>query len=172
MLSGLIVSLTAIGLITPRLAYALTQGGVPVVVKDLRVVKMEKFLAKMNSPLDSEADAFVREADKNGLDYRLLASISGVESTFARNYIEGSYNAYGWGGGLIYFKSWDEGITKISSDLNTKYAGRGAKTVDQIAPIYCPPSSGSWAFKVKLFMKQIEDQAITTPAITDLKLSL
>ena len=53
---------------------------------DLRALKLAKFLRDRGSVLQSEATTFVTAADKYQLDYRLLAAISGVESTFARNY--------------------------------------------------------------------------------------
>ena len=35
----------------------------------------------------------------NGLDYRLVPAISGVESTFGKHIPDNSYNAYGWANG-------------------------------------------------------------------------
>lgn len=127
---------------------------------DVREVKLSKYLKSVNSPLAEHASTFVREADKNALDYRLLPAIAGVESTFARNYIITSHNAYGWGGGKIYFQSWEEGIAKISNDLKTKYVDRGADTVEKISWIYCPPGNLIWAAKVRYFMNKIEETEV------------
>lgn len=142
---------------------------------DFRAIKLARFFHRYNSPLEDYSETFVAEADKNQLDYRLLPAISGVESTFAKNYIPGSYNAYGWGGGVIYFKSWDEGIAQISQGLKTNYVDRGASDVEKISWIYCPPGNLSWAAKVRHFMEQIEQTDVSvaqTSPINQLSLTI
>lgn len=123
---------------------------------DLRTAKVARFLASQGSPLVFAAPSFVMEADKHDFDYRLLVAISGVESTFGKHYIPGTYNVWGWGVGRIPFLSFEDGITRISADLKNKYIDRGASDIDKIARIYCPPTHESWAAKVKFFMEKIE----------------
>ena len=130
---------------------------------DNREIKLAKFLASHNSPLSAYSSEFIIQADKHGLDYRLLPAIAGVESTFAQNYIRGSFNAYGWGGGKIYFDSWDDGIAKISEGLKENYVDKGTATVEEISWIYCPPGNLSWAAKVRYFMNQIDQTDATLP---------
>ncbi len=137
----------------------------PVQAFDARVLKVHQFLLKQDSPLADYSADFVQEADNSGLDYRLLVAISGVESTFGKNYISGTYNAYGWGVGQIPFTSWYDGIVKVSQGLKNQYINKGAKNVDQIAKIYCPPTSDHWAQSVKYFITQIENTDITNPTI-------
>jgi hypothetical protein len=122
---------------------------------DLRADKLEKFLGKYNSELADYADEFVKYADENGLDWRLLAAISGVESTFGKQMIEGTYNAYGWAGGLYRFNSWEDSIATISQSLKEDYLEKGAPSLSKIAKRYCPPSS-TWKYKVAYFMKKID----------------
>jgi len=142
----------------------------PVQAVDLRVVKLKKYFTKLNSPLADKAEVFVAEADKNKLDYRLLPAISGVESTFAKNYIEGTFNAYGWGGGEIRFESWEAGIKKISQSLTQKpYNGVDP---DQLAPTYCPPNSVKWAFNVQFFMDQIEKTEAADLPVKELRITI
>ena len=129
---------------------------VPVGAVDLRPRRLARFLAGQKSPLAFFAQDFVAEADRNFLDYRLLVSISGVESTFGRNHILGTYNVYGWGKGTIPFQSWPDGIAKVSAGLKTGYLDKGAISVAQIAPIYDPPGSRNWAAGVSQFMAEIE----------------
>lgn len=128
----------------------------PTLANDLRTAKVARFLATQNSPLVFAAPIFVQEADKHEFDYRLLVAISGVESTFGKHYIPGTYNVWGWGVGQIPFTSFEDGIAKISSDLKNKYMNKGANDIDKIARIYCPPTHESWAAKVKFFMEKIE----------------
>lgn len=128
---------------------------------DLRAHKLAKFLATYKSPLAFLADDFVHQADRNGLDYRLLPAIAGVESTFGRSYIPGSYNVYGWGKGEIPFDSWVDGIARVCFGLRTNYLNKDAVSVIAIGRIYDPPGYKNWANGVSQFMAEIE----STPVI-------
>ena len=123
--------------------------------EDYRVQILKDYLESHNSPLSEHADDFVRIADENQLDWRLVPAISGVESTFGKRIPYKSYNAYGWAGGKYYFESWPDSIDIVSSTLKEKYMNKGATSVNRIARIYAPPSN-SWAWKVKYFMNEIE----------------
>jgi len=125
-------------------------------VKDSRVMALEKVFAKYNSPLVPLAQTYVDTADKYGIDWKLLPAISGLESSFGVYLMPNSHNAYGWGGGYIYFNSWEEGIDKINATLKSNYYGRGANTVWTIGPIYA--ESPTWAVRVNSFMEQIAFQ--------------
>ena len=50
-----------------------------------RAEKIDALLARYDSPLVGYGEKFVEEADQNGIDYRLLPAIAGVESTFGRH---------------------------------------------------------------------------------------
>lgn len=128
---------------------------------DIREQKLAAYLGKHNSPLAYYAKEFIIQADENGFDYRLLPAIAGVESTFCKRYIVGTYNCWGWGVGKIPFESWGHGINKISDSLGEKYIGRGAKTVEQIGKIYCPPTHESWSRNVRFFMNEIDQVDLT-----------
>ncbi len=122
---------------------------------DERVNKLSAFLKDKKSPLTNHARQFVSEADKNGLDWRLVPSISGVESSFGKRIPFNSYNAYGWANGDFKFESWDESINIVSETLNKKYYKKGATDINKIARRYAPPSS-TWAGNVKYFMNKID----------------
>lgn len=124
--------------------------------EDLRAEQLELALKYYKSPLANYSAHFVQMADKYGIDWRLLPAISGVESTFAKNYIEGTYNAYGWGGGTIRFESWEDSIERVSKALGEKYYGRGLNTPSKIAPVYCPPSR-VWAKNVTFFINKLDE---------------
>ncbi|MBU1126727.1 MAG: hypothetical protein ABIH88_03300 [Patescibacteria group bacterium] len=124
--------------------------------KDERVEKLEVFLEKYNSPLSEYASVFVENADKYSLDFRLVAAITGVESTFGKRIPFESYNAYGWSNGAYRFSSWEDSINHVSKFLKEKYIDRGLDSVDKIAPVYAPPSS-TWGGKVTFFMNKIEN---------------
>ena len=122
---------------------------------DYRVEKLRSFLSNHNSPLANYAEDFVENADAYGLDYRLVPSISGVESTFGKRIPSSSYNAYGWANGNYSFKSWPDSIKIVSGTLRTKYIDKGAPTIAKIARRYAPPSN-TWGGKVEYFIGKID----------------
>ena len=122
--------------------------------KDMRVVALQNVLERYNSPLAPYAAYYIEEADKNEMDWRLLPAIAGLESSFGLHQMPGSHNSYGWGGGHIYFESVEDGIATVLGALKTKYASRGATTVESIAPIYS--ESPTWAPRIRFFMNKIE----------------
>lgn len=121
---------------------------------DMRAQALENVLTKYNSPLAPFASYYVEVADKNGMDWRLLPAIAGLESSFGKHQMPGSHNSYGWGGGHIYFASVEHGIETVLGALKTKYASRGATTVETIAPIYS--ESPTWAPRIRSFMDKFE----------------
>lgn len=135
-------------------ASAVPASRVVVVKEDDRAQRLEAYLTSHRSPLAPYAKVFVNKADEYRLDWRLVAAISGVESTFGKQIPANSYNAYGWNGGRFYFKDWEDGIDTVSRTLRQNYMNRGADTVWKIAPIYAPPSR-TWAGKVNYFMEKI-----------------
>lgn len=84
---------------------------------DDRKMKLSAFLAGKNSPLFDYAGNFIAAADEFAIDWRLLPAIAGIESSFGQVIPAGSYNAYGWGNGRIYFSSWSESIEVVSRAL-------------------------------------------------------
>ncbi len=81
---------------------------------------IDTFLTKRGSVLAGYGAKFVEEADKNDIDWRLLVSIAGRETTFGRNMCKNPKapnNPFGWGSCKIGFKSIDESIEKVSAAL-------------------------------------------------------
>jgi hypothetical protein len=138
---------------TPSKAVLAVENTVPV-KEDLRVKALQIVLERHNSPLAPFAGDYVKTADKYGMDWKLLPAISGLESSFGLAQMPGSYNSYGWGGGLIYFKSNEDGIETVLSNLKTNYVDQGATTVEAIAPIYS--ESPTWAPRVRNYMDEID----------------
>lgn len=122
---------------------------------DYRVDNLKKFLEKYDSPLAFYASDFVAFADANGLDYRLVPAISGVESTFGKRIPYNSFNAYGWANGDYKFTSWTDSIEHVSETLKNSYIDKGAPTIAQIAKRYAPPSK-TWGNGVKFFVGKID----------------
>jgi len=122
---------------------------------DPRALKLARYLESKNSILANYAVDFVAAADKYSIDWRLLPAIAGDESGFAKAYVRGTYNAWGWGGGYINLGSWPEAIETISKAIRENYLDKwGAKNVDEIGRIYA--ADPYWATKVKAYIAQIE----------------
>lgn len=139
---------------------------------DSRTKILRAFLQKYNSPLADSARNFIKNADFYNLDWRLVASISGVESTFGQFIPYNSYNGWGWGvygNNVIYFSSWKEGIETISKGLKENYIDKGAANIYQIGRIYA--ESPTWAYKVNYFMEKI-DEFKSQNEVNSLSLSL
>lgn len=133
---------------------------------DPRTRILRDFLKSYNSPLADSAGVFVQTADKNKLDWKLVAAISGVESTFGHQIPYNSYNAWGWGiygDNRLGFASFDEGITTISKSLREDYMNRWkAQDVSAIGKIYA--ASPTWSSKVTYFMNKIDSFAANDPS--------
>ncbi len=127
-------------------------------IEDKRVQILKGYLKRYESPLAESADTFVKQADEYKLDWKLVASIAGVESSFAHHLPYNSHNAWGWG---IYgtnshsFESYDEAIKIISKSLREDYMDKwGAQNVYQIGGFYA--EDPAWAYKVTHFMEDLE----------------
>lgn len=131
---------------------------------DPRVLAMSKFLNDYHSPMAPYAEIFIIEADKYGLDWRLVASISGVESAFGNLLPQGSHNAWGWRGikpneaGWSIFDDWEESITHVTERLALGY-GTDLTPFD-IQDTYCPPCGETgldlWAHGVTRYMNELQ----------------
>ena len=132
---------------------------------DVRVKILQDYLGQFNSPLVGEASTFVKYADQYDLDWKLVAAISGVESTFGQQIPYNSYNGWGWGiygTNMIYFASWEDGIKTVSEGLRTNYINKwGAEDVYDIGRFYA--ASPTWARRVDYFMGRISDFALRNP---------
>ena len=151
---------------------ALTPAVKPIIqAQDIRVAALENVFSKYNSPLKPYARDYVTLADKYGVDWKLLPAISGLESSFGKALISGTYNAYGWGSGTIYFKDWTDGIDTIDKSLKEDYMGRWKATdVWSIGPIYA--ASPTWSVRVNGFMNEINAEYIALSAQESLKPNL
>lgn len=114
------------------------------------------YLAKYNSPLEYHAQDFIDAAKLYNLDWKLVAAISGVESTFGKQ-IPGGYNGWGWGvygTQAIYFDSWTKAIYTISKGLRENYIDKGYTEPFAMNRIYA--ASPFWGSKVTYFMQDLD----------------
>ena len=127
---------------------------VSVVAKtDDRAEKLANYFASKNSPFVPYAKDFVAIADKYDIDWTLLPSITGVESSFGIAVPAFSYNPYGWNNGKTYFPSWVAATETVASGLRTRYAPTGVITPWRIGPMYA--ESTTWAVRVARFQSEL-----------------
>lgn len=130
-----------------------------IVAKDARTEIVRQFFERYKSPLEPFAQNIVENADKNGLDYRLLPAIAMQESNLCKKIILDSYNCWGFG---IYgkkvtrFSNYEEAIDTVSKTLAKHYTGIGLNTPEEIMRKYTPSSNGSWAYSVNYFMNELQ----------------
>lgn len=127
-------------------------------VIDSRVQILRSYLMRRNSPLAENAQDFVFYADKYNLDWKLVAAIAGVESSYGLAIPYNSYNAWGWGvygNNVTRFVSWKEGIYTISEGIRNKYMNTwGAKNIYEIGKIYA--ASQAWPNSVRIHLNEIQ----------------
>ncbi len=132
---------------------------------DPRAKILSEYFASKGSPFQYQAQNFVDAADKNGLDWKLVPAISGVESTFGKATY--GYNAWGWGiygDNRLGFASWKDGIDTVSGGLKTGYIDKGLTDPYAINKVYA--ASPTWGARVTFFMNDINAFADTHGSTT------
>jgi hypothetical protein len=124
---------------------------------------IDAYFKAHNMPLQGLGNKMVQEAEKNGLDWRLLAAIAVRESTGGIHDCQNvDHNFFGWGSCKISFKSDEEAIETVAMNLggnnpntSSHYSG---KTTKEILQEYNPPSVvPTYAKQVMAIMDEIGD---------------
>ena len=121
-------------------------------------------------PLLGTGMKMAKEAEKNGLDWRLLPAIAIRESTGGKHDCKRvDNNHFGWGSCKISFSSNDEAIETVAKNLggNNPNTARHYedKTTEQILRAYNPPYVvPRYVQQVMSIMKAIGDTEITITA--------
>jgi hypothetical protein len=118
---------------------------------DPRRVAIERFFADRDCPLQELAADFLEAADRNGLDWRLLPSLSFVESGGGKDYTNN--NVFGWANCNQKFPSVRDGIHYVAGRLSQSGLYRD-KSLEDILRTYNPV--GDYPSRVKRVMQQIE----------------
>jgi len=117
---------------------------------------LTEVLKRYDSPLLSEVDSFIDACTTYNIDCYLLPSISGVESTFGKFLIAGTFNPFGWGRGVLAFTSYNQTIMTVGKGLRENYIDKGADTVAKMGSIYC--EGDTWGGKVEFFINQFTEE--------------
>ncbi len=123
---------------------------------DPRAVILRDYFAKYNSPLQNYSQDFIEAADKYQVDWKLVPSIAGVESTFGQA-IPGGYNDWGWGvygDQAIYFKTQKDGIYTVTAAMRTNYLDKGLTNPYQMNGSYA--ASSAWGGHVAYFIADLD----------------
>ncbi len=114
-------------------------------VRAKKAEAIDAYFRKYDMPLVGTGLKMVEEAEKNGIDWRLLPAIAVRESTGGKHACKGvTYSAFGWGSCKINFDSNEEAIETVARNLggnnpNTDHHYAG-KTTKEILQKYNPPS--------------------------------
>jgi hypothetical protein len=99
-------------------------------LNDPRTVRLASFFSRLQCPVRSLAGDFVTAADENHLDWRLLPSISVIESGGGRAYKNN--NIFGWSNGAVMFPSIRRSIHEVAYKLGRSPLYRRSNTVGKL----------------------------------------
>lgn len=117
---------------------------------DPRLPLLERFFESANAPAKAFSRIFLAEADHNDLDWRLLPSISFIESTGGKSAPKN--NMFGWDCGRAEFRSLSDGIRTVAYNLGNAVRYRN-KDLDALLMTYNP--NPEYSRKVKSVMTRI-----------------
>jgi hypothetical protein len=119
-------------------------------VTDPRLTSLRRFFEERQCPALAVADVFLSVADAYDLDWRLLPSISYIESTGGKQ--ARNNNLFGWDAGKAEFASLAAAVQHVASSLANSRLYRG-KDLDEMLETY--NLDVEYAQKVKSVMKRI-----------------
>jgi len=117
---------------------------------DRRFLTLRDFFRKSDCPAEKYSAAFLEAADHYALDWRLLPSISFVESTGGKSARDN--NLFGWDSGRAHFPTATAGIHAVGYRLAHSDLYRDKK-LDGLLATYNP--NAEYAQKVKSVMRRI-----------------
>jgi hypothetical protein len=126
---------------------------------DPRAVRLKRFLGRLHCPIAPLADEFVNAADDNQLDWRLLPSISVIESGGGKAYRNN--NIFGWNNGLQLFPTIRTGIHEVAYKLGRSSLYKNRDVVGKLR-LYNPDTT--YTDRVLAVMQRISPVADLKPA--------
>jgi len=119
--------------------------------KDPRWILVKQFFLDNGAPAHIYVDDFLIAADRNGLDWRLLPSLSIVESGGGRE--ARNNNMFGWDNCRVHFSTLKDGIYRVASMLKNSSPYKKKTSIDQILWTYNPRIA--YTIKVRALMAQL-----------------
>jgi hypothetical protein len=142
------LAITAAGGIDPARAPAMPRS-------DPRITRLERFFEHYNCPMPYHISEYLRAADANRLDYRLLPAISVRETTCGA--AEHINNHWGFHSGHQAFATVEEGIDFVEHRLARGYYYRGKNVRDKLSTYN---RHRAYPREVQRIMRQIENLPI------------
>jgi hypothetical protein len=137
-------------LASPVIPHAIENKQVNDSSNDPRFTLLKRFFEDKNSPAKEHVTDFLLAADRNNLDWRLLPSISFVESGGGKDYKNN--NILGWGSSSEKFTSVKAGIHAVANRLSVSSLYRN-KSVEGILRTY--NTNADYPSRVKRVMYRI-----------------
>jgi hypothetical protein len=131
---------------------------------DPRTVRLRRFLSSLRCPVSFMAEDFVHAADDNHLDWRLLPSISVIESGGGKAYRNN--NIFGWNNGLQPFPTIRAGLNLVAFKLGKSSLYRQRDVIGKLR-LYNPDET--YPQKVVDVMNRISPAPQLVSAVRELK---
>ena len=128
------------------------------VSSDPRTTCLRKFLARLHCPVTNLSEEFVHAADDNQLDWRLLPSISVIESGGGKAHRNN--NIFGWNNGTELFPTIRAGLNEVAFKLGRSPLYRHRDLLGKLK-LYNPDDT--YATSVLNVMNRISPIANLTP---------
>jgi len=122
----------------------------PAISTDPRLIRIRQYFIERDCPAHQYAEDFILAADRHELDWRLLPSLSMIESTGGKE--ARNNNMFGWDNCDVRFDDHRQGIYHVASRLAESKFYKG-KSLDQALRTYNPRRA--YGKKVKLVMAQL-----------------
>lgn len=120
-------------------------------VLDKREQKLKDFLAKWDSPLESQAGVIARQSH-----WKLILAISFAESTLGKNCV--GFNCSGIGGSNIReYKSFQNWILGFNRLIENRYKD---KSLEQMCGVYVQPCNKNWLLATGQMLRAIDEAGI------------
>lgn len=137
--------------------------------KKIQKEKIVRFLKSMNSPFIEEIDEIIEAAEKCEMKPELIIAISGVESTFGKQYPIWSNNPLGWGiygTQILSFPSLGKAFEAASCGIAKKYPKDAQENIERLGTIYNGVTPTEWSSKVRYFLKKMETYNPSTETLS------
>ncbi len=139
-----------------------------------RAAKIDAYFAKYDLPLAGYGKAFVDAADREGIDWRFVASKCFIESTCGKFMPKGTNNPLGWGcstaAKCIRFESYEQAIDEVTANLAGNREGTAkyyaGKTLSQKMSFY---NSVNPKYQTLVFRTMDKIASIDAPAVLAMK---
>jgi len=126
--------------------------------EDVRVQRLTEFFSERDCPAETLASDFVAAADHYELDWRLLPSISFIESSGGKRFLNN--NIFGWDSCRMKFETVRDGVYYVASRLANSGLYKD-KNLQQILRTYNPLPS--YAPKVTRIMNTLGSADLGSP---------